>query len=176
MRKKMVGRVFFLAIFAMKTHAWITQESPLISATKKGDFQTMRLLIHEGADVNSREGTSWPHAGQSALSCSIDAKNYEAVQLLLESGARCEILVEVPCEHNFLKPRTRNLDHLSYAIMVNAPLSILNLLIAYSVDINAADPIGGWTPYTIAYFYKNELAMHALVEAGAHQKPIPQAQ
>lgn len=137
-------------------------------AIKTGNIAHMQQCIEQGADVNDRDGCDWPHAGRTMLTDAIDNKSVEAVELLLRSGASVEEISDIPSEYNKLKPATRNVPQLSYAIIVNAPLEIIKLLIQYSKNIDAPDIYIGWTPYAIAQYYKHIQAMDLLSQAGAN--------
>ena len=135
-------------------------------ASKKGDTTLMQLLIKLGANVNDVVGRDWPHAGRTVLVEAIDSGSFEAVKLLLDSGADSEIQSEVPTNLNILNPRIRNFASLSYAIMANASIEIIELLIHYSKNLNISTDFYDWTPYKIAEFYKNSQAMAALSSTG----------
>ena len=150
-----------------------TQE--LRIAARAGDSLTMADCIFRGADVNDREGcTTCPV--KSVLSLAIDKasenneseyKGFDAVKLLLDSGADIEALSDVPAECNKLEPKVSLFPPLSYAIMVDAPLKIISLLRWRGANVQRADIIGlGWTPYRIAALYKNYEVMEMLKAAG----------
>ena len=145
----------------------LANTSALRIASKKGDTTLMQKFIQLGADVNDVMGRDWPHAGRTLLVDAIDSGSYEAVKLLLDAGADSEIQSEVLTDLNILNPRIRNFASLSYAIMVNAPIEIIELLIHYSKNVNISTDYYNWTPYKIAAFYKNYQAMAALSRAGA---------
>lgn len=143
-------------------------------AAQKGDVATMRECIELGANVNYSYDVDFPQLGRSILTEAIDSKSPEAVKLLLEHGANVEtgcgwsswaISDEIPWEL-----RTRYITQLSYAIVAEAPIETIKLLIQYSKDLNIIDPIHeiGWTPYKLAALYKNYEAMELLAQAGAH--------
>ena len=55
-------------------------------------FQTeVKLLIQDGADVNRKLPPSCPLAGKSLLYAAALLDNYEAVEILLQSGAEIRL-------------------------------------------------------------------------------------
>ncbi|MDT8413651.1 MAG: hypothetical protein RQ875_14385 [Vicingaceae bacterium] len=139
----------------------------LRNAAKHGDIEKMESAILLGADINDCYGLSWPHAGRMILTEAIDSRSVEAVRFLLVSGAIVECFAEVPFHLNILEPKVRNFSQISYAIMVNAPIKIIELLIRYSKNLNITTDYYSWTPYKIAAFYKNYKVMALLEKAGA---------
>jgi ankyrin repeat protein len=147
-------------------------KSPLATAfriaARKGDAAMIELLIQSGANVNDTWGCDQPHAGRTILVEAIESGSEQAVKMLLEHDARVEDFSELPVEFNRLEPKERNFMMLPYAIMIEAPIEIIELLIKYSKDLNKPTYYGDWTPYAIAAQYKNTQAMAALANAGAN--------
>lgn len=142
-------------------------KTALMIASENANIEIMKELIKAGAHVNHNEGMDWPRAGRTVLTYGIHSGSLEAVKLLLDSGVDIEAIADVPGHLNILKPATRNIPHLSYAIMVGSSIEIIELLIKHSKNLNLTDIYIGWTPYMIASFYKNFRAMEALAKAGA---------
>lgn len=144
-----------------------TDKSPLMKAAEKGDVQTMQVLIDQGADVNENEGMDQPHHGHYVLGYAINSGSAQAVKLLLESGAKVDTITDIDeFAFNRLEPNAR-VSHLGYAIMINAPIEVIDLLINQSKNLNFDHLSIGWTPYLIAKRYGNEKAAQALSNAGA---------
>ncbi len=143
------------------------EKSALMIAAENANIEIMKELIKAKADVNYNEGCDWPRAGRTVLTYAIHSGSFDAVRILVEAGANVEVIADVPHEFNILKPSTRNVPHISYAIMVNASIKIIEILIQFSKNINKTDIYIGWTPYMIASYYKNTQAMAALSKAGA---------
>lgn len=62
-----------------------TEETPLISAARRGDVAAVESLIEEGADIDATDEEGW-----TALERASSAGQLETVKLLLKKGARPE--------------------------------------------------------------------------------------
>lgn len=140
--------------------------SKLRNAARSGDVNAIKQYLQDGADANAYFERDFPHAGVTVLTEAINSGSADAVRTLLEQGAIVETFAAVP--DNKLEPKSRNMPQLSYAIMVKAPIEIINLLIQYSKDLNITDMSRlGWTPYKVALKYQRDDVMKQLELAGA---------
>ncbi len=140
---------------------------PLMIATQKQDLISMQTLINAGADVNAIYGWDQPHCGKSVLACAIDTHSIDAVKLLLEAGACVETPADIPEKYFHISKALglRAFPLISYAIIVNAPIEIIELLIQHSKNLNATGPFDKnqkYTCYEIAQYCQNTQAMRLL--------------
>lgn len=59
-----------------------SKEPPIVTATKTGNVEVIKLLLNNGADINAVD-----YYGQSPLFFAIKEKNLELVKFLVENGA-----------------------------------------------------------------------------------------
>ncbi|MFC1781833.1 ankyrin repeat domain-containing protein [Planctomycetota bacterium] len=98
----------------------------LLGALTNGDIEQIKLLISQGADVNTKTGSQ----GQMPLHLAIQWGNTEIAELLIDSGA------------DVSATNTRGLTPLHLA----GSKEIAELLIAKGADVNAKDNFG-YTPF-----------------------------
>ncbi|KAF9415143.1 hypothetical protein HW555_007120 [Spodoptera exigua] len=101
--------------------------TPLATAVRKGDINTVRFLLSAGAEIEQRSAT-----GQSALHIAVLNANIPIVQLLLEQGADFEgrDLNDLRVEH--------------YAVD-SCSLEMLRYILDRGGDVHVEDS-NGWTP------------------------------
>lgn len=96
--------------------------SPLMLAAKRGQIETMRLLIAKGAHVNYQPNNLFYGLGGTALIESIESKSIEAITFLLNQGA---------------KPNTKG-NHTALIKAVSlGRMDVVSLLLSYNANINA---------------------------------------
>ncbi|XP_045506321.1 ankyrin-2 [Colias croceus] len=100
--------------------------TPLATAVRKGDINTVKLLLSFGADINQRSTSS-----QTPLHLAVLGANVPVVELLLERGADKELrdINELRMEH--------------YAVD-SANLDVLKFVLSHG-DVTVRDN-NGWTP------------------------------
>ncbi|XP_022827300.1 uncharacterized protein LOC111357023 [Spodoptera litura] len=101
--------------------------TPLATAVRKGEINTVRFLLSAGAEVEQRSTT-----GQSALHIAVLNANIPIVQLLLEQGADFE----------GRDPNGLRVEH--YAVD-SCSLDMLRYILDKGGDVHAEDN-NGWTP------------------------------
>ncbi|CAD0250507.1 unnamed protein product [Spodoptera exigua] len=101
--------------------------TPLATAVRKGDINTVRFLLSAGAEIEQRSAT-----GQSALHIAVLNANIPIVQLLLEQGADFggRDLNDLRVEH--------------YAVD-SCSLEMLRYILGRGGDVHVEDS-NGWTP------------------------------
>lgn len=86
----MIRTLFFAAGFAMamsfsacSMHPSLAGKPNIVTAAEKGDLETVRALIHQGVDVNVKDGEGWtPYLAASTNG------HLEIMDLLVRNGAR----------------------------------------------------------------------------------------
>lgn len=159
-------------------------ETLLTSAAHRGDFDSVKFLLQNGANVNAKNSL-----GDTALSCAVQflgSSSTEIVKLLLESGAdmntrneRCEtplllatkrnaekvvaLLLELRCETNV--SNVCSLSPLHYAAENNNG-RVTEKLLQYGVDPSVKEDDEGMTPLHVATNTGSVLAAEVLLEHG----------
>ncbi len=123
--------------------------SQLFAAVLNQNFDSVKILIKKGADVNAIN-----IYGITPLLYAVDLGNYQICNFLLEKGAN----------PNYIPPYDP--PALSMAIINNRD-SILSLLLKYKANPNILDKYG-YTPLTYAIYYGNYLAADLLLYLGAN--------
>lgn len=130
--------------------------STLHYAIKKGDANSVRLLIAAGADINSKDGNC------TALIRAVSCNQFEITRILLDSGADINCLGHI--NHN-VEPK---LNALYYAAQLGKS-DIITLLIRKGANVNhnyvGIGPVH--TPLHVAAQAGNYEAVVALVNGGA---------
>ncbi|XP_033982035.1 ankyrin repeat, SAM and basic leucine zipper domain-containing protein 1 [Trematomus bernacchii] len=159
--------------------------SLLKQAISKGDIGTVKQLLDDGMDVETRLGFDW-----TPLMCAVNVVNYELTELLLDRGAsanfskdnwtvlmaccsatgsedkiaRCvEILLSRNADPNMVDRSEMT------CLMVaawNGRSKVINLLLSHGAEINIQDR-NGLTALSIAVQYGKEEAVLKLLELGA---------
>jgi ankyrin repeat protein len=104
-------------------------------ATKRGDLEQVRLLLENGADINSKDGHS-----QTALMNAAHAGQVELVRLLIEKGAELDITAKY------------NLSALMLSLIAHH-IEVTQLLIEAGANLNIQSSknfYGGTTAFFLA--------------------------
>ena len=158
-------------------------ESPVADAAMRGDIETVRSLLREGADVNAAQGD-----GMTALHWSAVNDNAAMIELLLYAGATLEsttrlggytplhlasregqsdavrALLEGGSKPNTFTTTGVSAVHL--AAQAGKPDAI-RALIGHGGDVDARDRQSGRTPLIFATAQNRLEAIATLIEAGA---------
>ncbi|KAI9547511.1 hypothetical protein NQZ68_017064 [Dissostichus eleginoides] len=159
--------------------------SLLTQAISKGDIGTVKQLLDDGMDVETRLSFDW-----TPLMCAVSMVNYELTELLLDRGAganfskdnwtvlmaccsaagsedkiaRCvEILLSRNADPNMVD--RSQMTCLMLAAW-NGRVKVINLLVSHGAEINIQDG-NGLTALSIAVQYGKEEAVLKLLELGA---------
>ncbi|XP_026754364.2 fibronectin type 3 and ankyrin repeat domains 1 protein [Galleria mellonella] len=101
--------------------------TPLATAVRKGDINTVRFLISVGAELDQRIG-----AGQTPLHIAVLSSHIPMVELLLEKGADTQA-------------RDNNGMLIEHYAVDSGSLDMLKFVLDRGGDVNARDN-NGWTP------------------------------
>jgi ankyrin repeat protein len=126
----------------------ITRNEGLLRAAEQGDVETIRQMLDQGADVDSRR-----HNGWTALMPAAANGKTEAFELLLSQGADPHLTDgggNTPLHH----------------AACGGKVAIIRALIERGVDVDARSH-RGWTPLHAAVFDERIRAVHCLIKAGA---------
>ncbi len=124
------------------------QLTPLMHAAALGFMDGVRLLLHRGADVNSRSPD-----GQTPLGLAISRDSAESVEIMLSHGANVEQMIK------------RAWTPLTLA-MRRGSTRVAHCLLAHGADVrHSAD--GGWSPLAVASFQGNTRLVRELLARGA---------
>lgn len=155
----------------------------LMIAAKNNDLNLLKWLINRKLKhynvPNLDKETPWdqPHAGKPALSFALEAKNIDAVKLLVEAGANVNLYNDLgTVENRETVPeslRERNPTLLIYAIGRKLPMPFITLLLSSkAVNVDKSALLGTITPLMIAAAIGYEDAVKALLEKGANKEII----
>ena len=144
--------VAFLMVVALTTPALLVAsaaESPVADAAMRGDIDTVRALLREGADVNAAQGD-----GMTALHWSALSDDVATIEVLLYAGATVE-------------PTTRlgGYTPLHLALMEGNGAAAAHLLGAGSDGERVTDT--GVSPLHLAAQAGELVALNALIDSGA---------
>ena len=155
----------------------------LMIAAKNGQLNLLQWLInrklkhHNVPNLDAETPWDQPHAGKPALSFALEAKNLDAVKLLVEAGANVNLYNDLRTVENLETIpeglRQRNVPLLTYAIGRKLPMAFINILLsAKNVDVNKKTFLGTATPLMIAAAIGYEQAAKTLLDAGADKEII----
>ncbi|MCY3897528.1 MAG: ankyrin repeat domain-containing protein [Caldilineaceae bacterium] len=162
----------------------------LFTAIKKGDVETVRLLVEAGADVNAAEG----FGGNTPLHEAVEEGNAEIVQILVDAGADIEaegfmgqtplglaaeegaseimqILLGQGADSGTPEGEDKQSPTIGSEALFTAiekgDVETVRLLVEAGADVNAAEGFGGNTPLHEAVEEGNTEIVQILVDAGA---------
>ena len=162
----------------------------LFTAIKKGDVETVRLLVEAGADVNAAEG----FGGNTPLHEAVEGGNAEIVQILVDAGADIEaegfmdqtplslaaeegvteimqILLGQGADNGTQEGEDKQAPAIGSEALFNViekgDVETVRLLVEAGADVNAAEGFGGNTPLHEAVEEGNAEIVQILVDAGA---------
>jgi ankyrin repeat protein len=131
--------------------------SPLYVASFVGHIDICRVLIKEGADINSCND-----GGFNPLMAAIQGGHQDIVALLLKSGADVDPAVYSIIDHPSFNKVTTPL----YIATQKEDLAVVKLLLNAKADVNAQAG-NGWTPLKCACHAGNEDLVKLFLKAGA---------
>jgi uncharacterized protein len=140
-----------------KANAEMIERQKIMAAVHKGDLETVKALIREGADVNAK----YPIVnsfldGHTALLVAARDGHTEIVRELLTAGARVRV------EDWVFKGAP------IHKATYNGNPEILQLLLAQpDIDIDVQGPINGYTPLHDALWHGYTECAEMLIQAGA---------
>ena len=102
--------------------------SPLVSASDRGDFETVKRLLEQGADVNQKDENL-----QCALYRAAWRGHFQVAQLLLQYQAQVDLSSEL---HNFSA---------LMAACETGHINIARLLLDYGANVNMQQSPEGWS-------------------------------
>lgn len=161
-------------------------ESPVADAAQRGDVETVRALLRQGADVNAAQGD-----GMTALHWAAQNGDVAMVRVLLYAGANREattrlggytplhlasqegagdavrVLLEAGSNANAVTSTGASAIH--FAAMAGRP-EVIKALLERGANVNARDAYGGRTPLMFATAGNRLEAMRVLLKAGADLK------
>ena len=129
--------------------------TPLHMCTMQGDPATVRQLLTQKPDVNSRTAANGFTALHLCVSGSDSVARAEIIAMLHEAGANLE-----------LKTTDKGLTPLQLAAMRDKPICV-KALIQCGANVNATEGVGATAMHAAAYFGHAEVA-RALLDAGAN--------
>lgn len=155
----------------------------LMIAAKNGDLNLLDWLLFRGLKIrknlNIDKETPWdqPHAGKPALSFALEAKNLDAVKLLVEAGANVNVYNDLGTTDIYTTIpeglRQRNNPLLIYAIGRKLPIPFIEtLLSSKKVEVNKQSLLYPVTALMIASAIGYEDAVKALLKAGADKEIV----
>ena len=88
-------------------------------ATRRGDLEKVRLLLENGADINSKDGR-----GQTALMNAAHAGQVELIRLLIEKGADLDVTAKYNLSALMLSLITHHTEAAGLLIEAGADVNI----------------------------------------------------
>jgi len=125
-------------------------DSPVADAAARGDVETVRSLVKQGADVNAAQGD-----GMTALHWAAEEGSLELAEVLIYAGARVDALT-----------RLGSYTPLHLASQRGHP-AVVKALLAARADANAPTTTGAVRPLHFAAESGSVEAVYALVDGGA---------
>jgi len=135
--------------------------TPLYRAAKTSDLPTLRRLIAERVNLDELQ-LQGKYEGETALVAAVVSGNKEAVEALLEAGAKVNQLQAEPSSFYGLTA--------FYAAIREEKLDIIALLLKFGADIDESPTVGeliGVTPLLTAALRGNVKLVDALLKMGA---------
>lgn len=149
LRVNAVGALMVAGMFWL-----LPSDSPLADAAMRGDVQTVRTLVGQGADVNEAQGD-----GMTALHWAALTGSVEMAEVLISAGASVSAV-------------TRLGDYTPLHLASGeANTAIVRALLAAGSDPNALTSTGSVTPLHFAAGAGDVEAVTALLDAGAEVNP-----
>ena len=127
-----------------------TAESPIADAAMHGDFDSVRILIQEGEEVNAAQGD-----GMTALHWAAENGDIEMLEMLISAGANSEAVT-----------RLGRYTPLHLASKIGKDASVVSLLRLGSA-VNPRTTTGAVTPLHFAASSGSQVAVKALLDYGA---------
>ena len=125
-------------------------DSPVADAAARGDVETVRSLVRQGADVNAAQGD-----GMTALHWAAEEGSLELAEVLIHAGARVDA-------------RTRLGSYTPLHLASQwGHVAVVKALLAAGADANAPTTTGAVRPLHFAAESGSVETLHALVEGGA---------
>jgi ankyrin repeat protein len=184
MNKGLPIRVMGALAIVMTMAAATPAEAPVADAAMKGDVETVRALLRDGADVNAAQGD-----GMTALHWAAERSDEQMVEMLLYAGAKVDVITRIgQYTPLHLASRTGNapvasrlLDMGADVGAVTSPagttplhlaaasgyLEILDLLIGKGAEVDALDAAAGQTPLVFAASMNRAATAARLLSHGA---------
>ena len=171
---------FFLALMGA-----VTPPPPVAEAAMRGDWDLVKLLIEEGADVNAAQGD-----GMTALHWVAERGDVEIAKLLISAGANAKagtriggytplhlaakrahrgiaaLLLGAGGDADVLTSNT-GATPLHLAASAAGGEEVVSLLIDHGADVNARERSSGQTPLMFAASYNRVLSIERLLNGGA---------
>lgn len=124
--------------------------TPVADAARRGDLDTVRTLLREGADVNGAQGD-----GMSALHWAAERGDGEMAQMLIHAGAAVEAVTRIG-------PYTP-----LHVASTAGRASVIELLLEAGADVSASTSTSGVTPLHLAAASGSAEAVSTLLDHGA---------
>ena len=178
-----LGAVSLLLLLAVAAPGSPIAESPVADAAMRGDTETVRALLRDGADVNAAQGD-----GMTAIHWSAINGDAELMRVLLYAGANADattrlggytplhlasnegggeaVTVLLEAGSNPAAITDTGLVALHFAAQAGDAKAVLALL-EHSADINVRDETHGRTPLIFATSRNRLAAMEVLIAGGA---------
>ena len=126
--------------------------TPLIQACKKGNFEIVKILVENGADVNQEETKMHSTPLVCALKANREDMRFEIAYYLMENGAVVPKTHPYPIEYElmesvYITPNASEKEK-------EASLSMFQYLLQYHT-IEKANENGLYTVFTLACYYNN---------------------
>ena len=145
LRVNAVGALLVAVLFWL-----LPPDSPVADAAARGDVETVRSLVRQGADVNAAQGD-----GMTALHWAAEEGSLELAEVLIYAGARVDALT-----------RLGSYTPLHLASQRGHP-AVVKALLAARADANAPTTTGAVRPLHFAAESGSVEAVYALVDGGA---------
>ena len=114
--------------------------TPLVQATVAGCIPMMKVLIDSGANVNKLDG---PLHRQTPLQAAVSACQYDAIDYLLERGAKIDGVMHIPPLWELLEAKDLNLKMLQFLLDRGADPDAKNIIREHPVK-HLVRKFSGW--------------------------------